>query len=255
MVAVDPKTLRSELISLRQDDGRTMVKLMASETLRRALGDPEPSVLMAAFDSTVFNLGADLRTLALKNAFGIGLRDPGILKERRISFGSQEAVSRSPDTVADWEDEKIDELVARLVSGTQRPIQHWLVAVSISSGLIEVVAEGAAESGSPMRQRANPERIPFLPCFIYALPLHLSPARLTLLALFQGEKPEQVFGEASADLLHFCCGDGRQRLEIVDGGLPGLPATCHVAVHYDQPQQGVYFGIVWSPGAASGSPP
>jgi hypothetical protein len=246
-LVVDEATLRRELKRLRRDEGRTLLKLQASPVLRAALGDPPDSELRERFDTAVQALGADLKSVALRNAYAIGLAEPGTLISRRKRFGEQKEVWRGPDAIKNWEDEKIDELVALLRGGTLREQeQDRLVAVAITGGIITVVAEGAALSGRPMLQRFNPNRHAFIPAFIYQLSPLASPRRLTICGLFIDAAPARVFGEASGDLLAFVCGDGRQELDIKAGGLPGIEAAAHVAVHYDDPIQGVFYGFTWT---------
>jgi hypothetical protein len=57
--------------------------------------------------------------------------------------------------------------------------------------------------------------------------------------------PEKVFAEATGDLLAFVCGDGRQELTVSSGGIPGIEAAAHVAIHWDEPLHGVFYGVVW----------
>jgi hypothetical protein len=150
---LDEVALRAELKSLRRDEGRTLVKLLECPQLRAALGNPPESQLVTAFDAAITALGADLRSLALKNAYAIGLRDPLILKTRRENFGAQEVVSRGPETINNWENEKIEELIAQLVAGAVLPqYEHHMVSVAVAGGRILVAAEGEALSGKPMRQ-------------------------------------------------------------------------------------------------------
>jgi len=247
-VSINAADLRAELKRLRRDEGRTLVKLLASPTIRAALGDPSEGRLLEQFDAAVLQLGNDLRSLALKNAFAIGMREPAILKTRRETFGAQEAVERGPDTIVNWENEKLEELVARLLAGGQRrQDEHLLVVVAITGGVITVVAEGLSLSGTPERHRYNPVGEPFIHAFIYQLPPYAAPNRLTIAGLFLDQPPGTVYAEATGDLLGFCCGDGRQRLDVVAGGIPGIEAAAHVAVHWDKPQPGVFFGLHWRP--------
>lgn len=245
-MAGDAASLRRELKALRRDEGRTLVKLLASPALRDALGNPDERQLLASFDGAVLSLGADLRSLALKNAYGIGLRDPGILTTRRERFGAQPEVSRGPDTVNNWEDEKIEELVARLVAGAGLPAHaHHMIAVAVQEGAILVVTEGEAESGTPMRSQFNPNREPFLPGYIYQLPAHLHPGRLTMSVFFMDEPPGTVYAAAAGELLMVLCGEGRQELRLVPGGIPGMEAAAYASVHWDEPAHGVWFGVAW----------
>ena len=239
--------LRRELKALRRDEGRTLVKLLASPAIRRALGHPPEGELLVRFDAAIADLGTDLRTGALKNAYGIGQRDPANLKTRRERFGAEPTVDRGPDTIANWEDEKIDELVARFAAGAVRPqYEHHMVAVAVRDGSVAVVAEGEATPGAPMQQRGNPDPRPFLYGFVYHLPTHLRPIRLTIAVMFMDETPASVWSAAGADLLIVSCGDGRQNLEVVPGGIRGLPeAASHAAIHWDDPTQGLYFAIAW----------
>lgn len=243
---IDEAALRAELKGLRRDEGRTLVKVLACPQLRAALGDPPEGQVVARFDAAIAALGADLRSLALKNAYAIGLRDPLILKTRRENFGAQEVVSRGPETVNNWENEKIEELIAQLAAGTTPPqYEHHMVAVAVADSVISVVAEGEALSGKPMRQLANPNKEPFLPGFMYQLPEYLSPGKLTIAVLFMDGTPRRVFAEATGDLLAFMCGDGKQELIVSPGGIPGIDAAAHVAVHWDEPLHGVFYGVVW----------
>ena len=243
---LDVSSLRNELKWLRRDDGRTLVKLRDCPMVRAALGDPPESELRQQFDAAVAALGSDLRSLALKNAYAIGVADPLILTTRRENFGALKAVSRGPETINIWENAKIDELVAQLSAGALRQHdEHLLIAVAITAGVITVVAEGAAMSGSPMRQRFNPLTESFVPAFIYQLAPYATPSRLTISLMFMDSAPSRVFAEATGDLLPFVCGDGKQELDIQPGGIPGMEAAAHVAVHWDQPLQGLFYGIVW----------
>lgn len=246
-MVVEAADLRAELKRLRRDEGRTLLKLLASPALRAALGDPPDGQLLEQFDAAVLQLGNDLRSLALRNAFALGLRDPAILKTRRETFGAQEVVQRGPDTVISWENEKIDELVARLLAGAQRrQDDHLLVAVAVSGGIIQVVAEGLALTGMPERHRYNPVRERFIDAFIYQLPPYAAPSRLTIAGLFLDQAPAGAYAEATGDLLGFCCGDGRQAVDVIPGGIPGIEAAAHIAVHWDQPEPGVFFGVHWT---------
>ena len=245
-------TLRGELKRLRRDEGRTLVKLLASPALRAALGDPPERELQDQFDGAVLSLGFDLRSLALKNAYAIGVRDPQTLTARRVRYGGQPEVSRGPETINDWEDEKIGELAARLLAGLGRQHdEHLLVAVAIVGGVITVVAEGAAESGAPQRQMANPMREPFLPGFIYRLPPHARPKKLTISALFMDEPPSAVYAMASGDLLVFVCGDGRQALPITRGSFGDVETVAHATVHYAEPEPVIFYGLHWQPRTAA----
>jgi hypothetical protein len=253
-VAVEPTALRRELQRLRRDDGRTLPKLLASPSLRTALGDPPEAALVERFDAAVISLGNDLKSLALKNAYAIGVREPGNLTTRRENFGAQEVVDRGPDTIENWENEKLNELVTRLLTGAaQVGAQHLLVAVAVENGRIQVVAEGEAQSGGAMRQWANPNPEPFLPAFLYQLPQHLRPTRLTISAYFTDTVPERIWAQAAGDLLAWVCGDGQQDLTIVSGGIAGLPAAGHVSVHWDEPMPGVFYGLAWRGTQASES--
>jgi len=244
---IDAEALRSELKWLRRDEGRTLVKLLSCVNLRAALGNPADGDLEGSFDATIRALGADLRSLALENAYAIGLRDPGNLTTRRETFGAQAVVSRGPETINNWEDDKIEELLARLVAGHALPrYDHHMIAVAVTAGVIQVVAEGEAESGKPMRQLFNPNREPFLPGFIYQLPPFLTPRRLTISGMFMDGVPTRVYSEATGDLLAFMCGDGRQELAVNVGGIPGMNAAAHVAVHWDEPVPEVFYGLCWS---------
>lgn len=245
-MAADPGQLSAELKRLRRDEGRTLPKLIASPNVRAVLGDPPDASLLERFDAAVMSLGNDLKSLALKNAYAISLQEPANLTTRRENFGAQDAVDRSPDTIQNWEDEKIRELVTRLMSGAV-PVRssHLLVAFAVAGRRIQVVAEGEAESGSAMRQWANPHPEPFLPAFLYQLPAHLRPSRLTITALFLDQAPSRAWAEAAGDLLAWTCGDGRQELTITSGGIPGLDAAAHGAVHWDDPMPGVFHGIIW----------
>jgi hypothetical protein len=243
--SVSRNGLSRELKTLRRDEGRTLLKLLASPQIRAALGTPTDAELVMTFDTAVAGLGNDRKALALKNAYAIGLRAAGTLTERRENFGS--SIERSPDTVKDWEDEQIEALVARLLAGDPVPVtEHLMVAVAVSGGRIVVVAEGESEVGKPMRQWANPNPKPFLPGFLYMVPNYLYPSRLTISVVFLDEKPLRVRSEATGDLLAFVCGDEHQVLEIVDGGLPGIEATAYAAVHWDEPLKGVYYGVTWA---------
>jgi hypothetical protein len=245
-MGADPQLLEAELKRLRRDEGRTLPKLIASPAVRAALGHPQDAALVERFDAAVISLGNDLKSLALKNAYAIGLREPANLTTRRENFGAQEAVDRGPDTIQNWEDEKLRELVTRLLSGAV-PVtsSRLLVAVAVAGNRIQVVAEGEAESGRPMRQWANPVPDPFLPAFLYQLPAHLRPSRLTITALFLDQPPARAWAEAAGDLLAWTCGDGRQELVITSGGIPGINAAAHAAVHWDDPMPGVFHGIMW----------
>lgn len=239
-------TLLKELKWLRRDEGRTLVRLQACPAIRQALGNPPERQLVDRFDDAVAQLGNDLRSLAVKNALGIGLNDSKTLTWRRETFGAQAVVSRGPDTVTNWENEKLRELAARLAAGSTRDADHWLVAVAVEGGRIVVVGEGQAESGTPMRQLFNPNPEPFFPGFIYVLPRYVTPERLTMSVFFMDAVPECVFSEASGDLLAFICGDGRQRMRITPGGIAGLEdAAAHVDVSWVGPVSGVYYGVIW----------
>jgi hypothetical protein len=242
----DRNDLRAELRRLRRDEGRTLPKLLASPNVRAALVDPPEAVLVERFDAAVISLGNDLKSLALKNAYAIGKREPGNLTLRRETFGSQEVVDRGPDTIENWENEKLDELVTRLLVGAV-PLgaRHLLVAVAVGEGRIQAVGEGEAESGGAMRQWANPNEKPFLPAFLYQLPSHLRPERLTISVFFVDALPGRVWAQATGDLLAWSCGDGRQELAVTEGGITGVDAVAHVAVHWDEPMPGVFYGIVW----------
>lgn len=243
----DADRLRRELKRLRAGEGRTLVKLLRSAEVRAVLGDPPEVDLVSAFDAAISSLGNDLKSLALKHSYAVGLRQPDNLTKRREAFGAQRVVSRSPDTIGGWEDEAIDELVAQLVAGSSsRVTEELLVAVAIGgAGRIVVVAEGAAMSGQPMRQFANPVPDPFLTAFIYRLPPFARPRRLTLGFFFLDRKPSRVDAEASGDLLGFVAGDQRQELHLVDGGIPGLEAVAHAAVHYEDPAPEIFYGARW----------
>lgn len=245
---LDAPQLRRELKQLRAGDGRTLVKLLRSREVRRALGDPPESELISAFDAAVVSLGNDLKSLALKHAYGIGLRHPDNLTKRREAFGAQEAVSRSPDTVSGWEDEALDEFIAQLLAGGTRQVaDELMVAVAIDgAGRIVVVAEGAALSGAPMRSFYNPVPEPFMPAFIYRLPPYATPRRLTLGLFFLEKEPSRVEAVASGDLLGLVAGDGRQSLDLMAGGIQGLDAVAHAAVHYEQPRPEVFFAVHWT---------
>lgn len=244
---LDAASLRSELKRLRRDEGRTLVKLRACLAVRAALGDPPEHELHERFDAAVAALGNDMKSLALKNAYGIGQSNPLILTTRRENFGAQPEVSRGPETINNWENEKIEELAARLLAGQAHSrYDQLLVAVAITAGVITVVAEGEAMSGKPMRQSYNPSKEPFVPAFIYQLPPYAAPDRLTVCGLFMDSPPTQVFAMGSGDLLAFVCGDGRQKMDIQPGGIPGIEAAAHVAVHWDQPTQGVFYGFQWA---------
>ncbi len=245
-MAADPRQLQAELKRLRRDEGRSLPKLIASPSVRAALGNPPGAALLERFDAAVISLGNDLKSLALKNAYAIGLREPANLTTRRENFGAQEAVDRGPDTIQNWEDEKLRELVTRLLSGAV-PVasSHLLVAVAVAGNRIQVVAEGEAESGTPMRQWFNPNPEPFLPGFLYQLPAHLRPSRLTITVLFLDQPPARAWAEAAGDLLAWTCGDGRQELVITSGGIPGIDAAAHAAVHWDDPMPGVFHGVAW----------
>jgi len=250
-MALDPAKLRAELRGLRREQGRTLTKLLRCYELRAALGDPPDGQLMSLFDTAVADLGADLWSLALKNAYAIGVKDPANLTTRREDFGALKSVSRGPETVNNWENGKIDELVAHLLAGEDgHGISHWLVAVAIEAGRIVVVGEGEAERGNPMRQLFNPQSEPFFPGFIYKLPPHASPGRLTISAYFLDAAPAVVYAEAAGDLLAFICGDGRQKLSVSPGGIPGLEqAAAHADVHWKTPEPSVYYGLYWKSGA------
>lgn len=246
-MAFEPAVLRRELKALRRDEGRTLVKLLASPAIRLALGDPPEGDLLIRFDGAVADLGTDVRSGALKNAYGIGQRDPGTLKTRREKFGAEPRVNRGPDTITNWENEKIDELVARLAAGTAQPqYQHHLVAVAVRGRTVVVIAEGEAEPGKPLRQRGNPDATPFLHGFLYDLPPHLRPGRLTICVMFMDDVPTVAWAAAGADVFIVSCGDARQQLDITPGGIPGLQdAAAHAAIHWDSPAQGIYFAIAW----------
>jgi hypothetical protein len=53
------------------------------------------------------------------------------------------------------------------------------------------------------------------------------------------------FAVASEDLFAVLVQDERQRLEIVAGGITGIEATAHVAIHWDKPTANVYFAVIW----------
>lgn len=253
-MAVIAAQLKAELKRLRRDEGRTLVKLQASQQVIEALNVPQDRDLLAAFDDAVQLLGLDLRSLALKNAYGIGQRNPGILTTRRETFAAQPSVNRSPDTVMSWENEKIDELVARLRAGElKKKIDRWLVAVAIEKGRIVVVGEGAADTGSPMQQLFNPVMEPFIPAFLYQLPRYVTPDKLTVSLFFMDDVPTDAWAAASGSLLACICGDGRQHLVIESGGIPGLEeAVAHLHVHWNSPQQGEFYLVKWltsGPGA------
>lgn len=198
------------------------------------------------FDAAVVALGADLKSLALKNAYGIGLREPGILTRRREDFGARAEVQRGPETVNNWENEKIEELVAQLAAGPPAGLAECLLtAVTIRANRIEVVIEAPATPGMAMRQMNNPEAAPFLPCFMYQLPPYAAPSRLTVCGLFMDVAPARVSAIATAHLLGFVCGDGRQELEIFPGGIDYIDATAHFVVHWERPMRGVFFGFGW----------
>lgn len=245
-VTVDAEQLRRELRRLRASEGRTLGKLLGSPAVRAALGDPPEAELVTAFDAAVLALGNDLKSLALKHAYAIGFPQPDNLTKRREAFAAQPPVSRAPDTVSGWEDEALAELAAQLLAGGRRVTDELLVAVAIDgTGRIMVVAEGAAMSGEPMRSFANPVAEPFLPGFIYRLPPFARPRRLTLGYFFVADRPTRVDAEASGDLLAFMAGEGRQELDIVDGGIPGFDATAHAVVHYGDPLVEVFYGARW----------
>lgn len=245
-MAPEPHQLEEELKRLRRDEGRTLPKLIASQNVRAALGNPSDAALLERFDAAVLSLGNDLKSLALKNAYAIGLREPANLRTRRENFGGQEAVDRGPDTIQNWEDEKLGELVTRLLSGAvPATSSHLLVAIAVAGDRIQVVAEGEAQTGSPMRQWFNPNPEPFVPAFLYQLPAYLRPLRLTIAALFLDRPPARAWAEATGDLLAWTCGDGRQELAISDGGIPGIDAAANVAVHWDEPIPGIFYGVTW----------
>ena len=129
--------LVEELVSLRRGEGLSRSKLAQCETLitlpcvvRRAEGDhaDRPTTVGQRTDAAMRLLTSLLpdstnpRTMALRNAYALGLENPGNLTDRREAFAHDRGVKL--DTVRNWEKAKIRDLALHLIGlGMNRQVE------------------------------------------------------------------------------------------------------------------------------------
>lgn len=102
-----------ELRMLRGGRGLVAGRTASCQQLCAHLGI-EPAELYRRIVSTLTVMGAAPQVQALRNAYGLELRDPGKLADRRLAFGLEHD-GRLPETIESWENRAIEELLELLL--------------------------------------------------------------------------------------------------------------------------------------------
>ena len=106
--------LVQELRRLRKGRGLSLARLQDCTALRGLVASNDTQDAYRLVLATVESLGADLAARAVKNAYAIGMKEPGTLTQRRSDFAVIN--QRHVDTIESYENQMIDEIVARMKS-------------------------------------------------------------------------------------------------------------------------------------------
>lgn len=112
-------TLRKELRTLRTRQGATANRIAERPTLVSVLGpgDTSPDDLAVMFFATLGKVADQKAQAALFNAYGRGSSKSSSLDGRRQDYAS--LIGKHPDTVENWENAGIDELVKLLLAAKE----------------------------------------------------------------------------------------------------------------------------------------
>lgn len=222
----------AELRSLRKGRGATPDKLAR-------LGEP-------LFDSAMQALGDSIQARALRNAYGVGMRDPQNLTWRRNTFAVLE--ERHQDTIEAYENEMIEELATRLLAA-EPDSYEVLVVAAIQKGNTYAtnVQRNADDNRLDNRITEVDAYIGYktLPALIYQLPQIWTPTELMLMAYFESPPfpKAAVWSRAESDVMDLinCTQDYGKSL-ITSVSIEGVCSSANV---WENPTPGHYYGLFW----------
>lgn len=106
------EALVAELRALRRGRGLTLARLAESPAVMEALGRPPVKEAYNKLVDAIESLGKDVKALALRNAYAIGMSAPGTLTRRRNDFAVE--YRYNVETVENYENRMVDELIAQI---------------------------------------------------------------------------------------------------------------------------------------------
>lgn len=121
-----------ELASLRKGQGATASRVKACPTVMELLGVSTGLEARVKLADALASLLDTVEVRALRNAYGLDNIAPTILTRRRMDFGAQPEVDRSPDVLKAREDKAIEELA------------DYLVLLGRQDGIDEIEVEAVA---------------------------------------------------------------------------------------------------------------
>jgi len=246
-MAEDWDQLVRELKALRLKRGLTLHGLARSPRVLAAMNNPP---LQEAYDQLaqrVNDLGDDERSQALRNAYALGMREPGLLTARREDLHT--LTGRDAKTIAKYEVEMIEELASRLLGAVKQEVSDsTVVVVGRLNGdhLAEVTVTVRLPTGADgdATERAveyrNTSENHSLTALLYQLPHDWRPLHLTLALIPSDTTPPMRFWAAPA----------KELLDLMfasHGGEMPLNEGCAI-IEVDQPRQGIIYAIYWTPG-------
>lgn len=239
--------LERELKSLRQGHGLTAARLASCPSLLAALGTGTVNEALQRLLEEINGLGEGVQARALRTAFGIGMPDPGILKNRRIGFGA--AIGRfDQGTLIGYENAAIRDLAIRLTPKPKPDVS--LTGVYLMRGVYRkyqfdrVVISNAATEEDFSRRGANLELLPLSDpphpqCLIFTVPQNSKISRLYVAVEFLDEPPTIVRTCWYADTRPPAKGFGQKDAPKT----AGRPE--HWTYRFERPDPGMKFGLFW----------
>lgn len=230
-----------QLKKLRGGRGATVAKLKNSWLVLEALGTSDPVDAQSKLRDLVLGLGTDRKAQALRVAFAIDMKDPGMLTQRRHDFAMH--VRKSADAVQDWEDLMLQELVLLLASG--KPAVENFSAVEVygvanGKGLYRIDVVQRRLDGSAVQP--EPTLLDHGPSFlIYRLPETVTADMMLVGVRFEaGAAPATAAVSMSTDATEVLTSAGEQiELKRYKDG------TTSVGKVLLRPDSGTYYCVSW----------
>lgn len=245
-MALNRHALVKELKSLRTGRGLTRQALSRQPTLLAALGHQSLEDSYELLVRLLEKLGESEAAGALRNAYGLGMANPGVLTARRADLSTSSG--RDPKTLAGYENQMIEELATGLlarepdaepaagshviVTGAVQDLRLCSITVSVQT------TQSDGDTFERSVEYVNREEARSLPAVLYQLPSDWRPERLTLAVRFDGTSPRHVNASVGRELLELMFATQGGSVPLRDEGL--------AAIEISRPQLEVLYCLFWS---------
>ena len=236
--------LVKELTSLRRKRGLTLQALSKCPTVLAVMNNPPLQEAFEHLVREVGRLGDDERAQALSVAYGLGMKQPGLLIERREQL--HRTSGRDLKTLASYENFMIRELASRLMGSTRPEVSQsevtvvgYLAGHHLRQVTVTVTFPPDAEGNQHARsvEYDNTSTLTSMPALIYQLPHDWEPRKLTLGLVLSGEPPTRFWASPARELLDLMFGSYGGPLPVQDG---------QVSIEVTGPKVGVLYAIYWT---------